>query len=302
MVFDWAELVWAAVSVGKAEATHMVRFGFYSLFELLYRASIIFANLKEDSLGYLTKSDAFRALDPSEKGAMSYFFGLTTAKLIAEKQLGVSWLMHLDVYRDRLQPVVTYRGKVKPDLIGRNSQNEWIVIEGKGRSGTMPSKVITAAKRQTKNLTSVSGDPVSMRIAHGAFFDSNRLAVTWVDPPRARNAARLGLDREIFDSAYYAPIREALSDPTRRRELIVVGEHLCEMVAAPELDLRIGLASAENVVANAEAPRLNRQGPFTSEFVGGDGIAIQLGPSWSQDRMRHQPGDRAAVPYHDRVT
>jgi hypothetical protein len=38
--------VWAAISVGKAQASHMLRFGFYSMFELLFRASIIFANLK----------------------------------------------------------------------------------------------------------------------------------------------------------------------------------------------------------------------------------------------------------------
>jgi hypothetical protein len=128
--FSWADLVWAAISVGKAEANQLVRFGFYSMFELLYRASILFANLREDGLGYLTKSDAFKALDPSEKGALSYFFGLTTAKLFAEKHLGVSWLMHLDVYKAQLHPVVTHRGKVKPDLLGRDAQNQWVVIEG----------------------------------------------------------------------------------------------------------------------------------------------------------------------------
>jgi|SRR3954466_5918680 hypothetical protein len=82
----------------------------------------------------------------------------------------------------------------KPDLIGRNSQNQWVVIEGKGRSGVMPPEVIKAAKAQTKNLASVAGIPVSMRIAHGAFFDPNRLGVTWVHPIQGRDAARLRLE------------------------------------------------------------------------------------------------------------
>jgi hypothetical protein len=64
------------------------------------------------------------------------------------------------------------------------------------------------------------------------------------------------------------------------------------MVAAPELD-RIGLANADEDVADAEAPRLrNRHERISSEFVGGDGVAIQLGPSWSHDRMRRQPAER----------
>ena len=100
--FTWAQIVWAAISVGKAESAHVLRYGLHSGFELLRRIGIVFANWREDASGRVCKTSAFKALNPSEKGAMSYFFGLTVAKLLASARLGVPWLMHLDVYRHRV--------------------------------------------------------------------------------------------------------------------------------------------------------------------------------------------------------
>jgi hypothetical protein len=40
----WAELLWAAVSVGRAELLHLMRYGPFSAFEIVYRAAILFAN------------------------------------------------------------------------------------------------------------------------------------------------------------------------------------------------------------------------------------------------------------------
>src|SRR3712207_7091622 len=46
----------------------------------------------------------------------SYFLGLTFAKLFAEQYLNVPWLMHLDVYRDSLQPY-SVNSSARPDLV-----------------------------------------------------------------------------------------------------------------------------------------------------------------------------------------
>src|SRR5687767_4042942 len=96
--FPWEELVWAAISVGRAELFHILRHGPFSAFEIIYRAAIVYANLRETGTGELARSKAYEGLDPSEKGAISYFMGLTLAKLLSEKLLDVPWLMHLDVY------------------------------------------------------------------------------------------------------------------------------------------------------------------------------------------------------------
>jgi hypothetical protein len=74
----------------------------------------------------------YDGLDPSEKSAVSYFVGLTVAKLLAHRLLDVPWLMHLDVYRRDLQPVL--HGGGKPDLVGQNGAGQWVAIESKGRT------------------------------------------------------------------------------------------------------------------------------------------------------------------------
>lgn len=70
------------------------------MFEIIYRSSICHANLRSNPSRRLEKSGAYIALDRSEKSAVSYFNGLTIAKLVASRLFGVPWLMHLDVYRE----------------------------------------------------------------------------------------------------------------------------------------------------------------------------------------------------------
>src|SRR5687767_5554365 len=77
LTFTWAELLWAAISVGRAELLHLMRYGPFSAFEIVYRAAILFANLRETGAAQLERSEAYDGLDPSEKGAVSYFMGLT---------------------------------------------------------------------------------------------------------------------------------------------------------------------------------------------------------------------------------
>lgn len=89
LAITWPELVWAAISVGRAELLHLMRFGPFSAFEIVYRAALVFANLKERADGNITRSEAYDGLDPSEKSAVSYFLGLTTAKLIADRLLAL---------------------------------------------------------------------------------------------------------------------------------------------------------------------------------------------------------------------
>jgi hypothetical protein len=64
--FAWSELVWAAISVGRAGMRQILQFGAYSAFEMVYRIALLYANLQEMPSEYLTRSNAYNALDPSE--------------------------------------------------------------------------------------------------------------------------------------------------------------------------------------------------------------------------------------------
>ena len=79
--FTMADLVWAAISVGRAELLHLLRYGPFSIFEIVYRAAMLFANLQETTANTFRRSSAYDGLDPSEKSAISYFLGMTLAKL-----------------------------------------------------------------------------------------------------------------------------------------------------------------------------------------------------------------------------
>ena len=52
---SWEEIIWAAISVGKAQLAHMTQYGVFSAFEFMYRAAIIYANLVETSSGRLRR-------------------------------------------------------------------------------------------------------------------------------------------------------------------------------------------------------------------------------------------------------
>lgn len=73
---EWPELVRCAIMVGKPSQFFSPMPNWFTL-ELTYRAFVLLANLDSDpATGLLTQSTAFRLLDPSEKGAVSYFLGL----------------------------------------------------------------------------------------------------------------------------------------------------------------------------------------------------------------------------------
>ena len=92
--FTWDELIRAAVTVGRRNWTDVLQHGTYSVLEMLWRVAIVRANLVEEPDGRLSQSTAFIGLDPSEKGAVTYFLGLVFTKLIADKLFGVPWLLH----------------------------------------------------------------------------------------------------------------------------------------------------------------------------------------------------------------
>jgi hypothetical protein len=155
IVFSWAELCRAAITVGRRRWADVLQFGTYSVLEAMWRLAMLRANLVEEANRRVKKSRAFVKLDPSEKGAVSYFLGATVAKLLSERLFGVAWLLHLDVYRQYLSPRIALSNK--PDFVGLNSAAQWVVIESKGRTNSASSDLLDKAKRQTRSLRELGG-------------------------------------------------------------------------------------------------------------------------------------------------
>jgi hypothetical protein len=283
----WAELIRSAISVGKLKRD-LRRYGIYSKYEAVYRAHIIRANLQRISSGSLIQSDAFKALDPSEKGAISYFLGISIAKLFAERYLNVPWLMHLDVYKKLLTPTLT-KGRAKPDLVGENSSGEWIVIEAKGRTHGIEKGLMTKAKKQAKKLRKVKSTPVSLKVALAAHFEDGSLSVDWRDPEETDEEPHdLDVSHEVFIRDYYEPFLSILTSGTpRSRE---TKQDKFRTISLFDGDITIGLS--EQVVGYLETQQYRQifeyslqHGPRTTKNIstGRDGVFVELARSWATD-------------------
>ena len=289
--FTIHELMWAAITVGRANKIDIFRHGIYSEFEILYRTSIIIANIAQKSTT-LEKSSAYESLDPSEKSAVSYFLGLTFTKLMAQKLLKITWLLHIDVYQDHFtnqgQAFGFGPSKKRPDLIGLNNKREWIVVESKGRTNQMDSKLLGKAKNQTRNLRNIGGVFPILRVAVVTHFINRKLVVDWEDP-EGYNDIFFDLDTNIEDylSNYYKLIFDILSN---NDTIEVEGYKIYTFTA---INLTIGLniqiynsysIKDLKAIEPFQEITLDNLGSIQNQtfFVGSDGILIGLGSNWEQ--------------------
>lgn len=319
----WAELAWAAMTVGRQSWADVLQHGEHSLYESMYRALLLYANLK-DVGGRLMKTAAFNGLDPSEKGAVSYFLGLTAGKLFAARLLGVPYVMHLGIYQDRFQPV-HFRSSERPDLFGFDQSNNLLVMEAKGRSHGLPKKLMEKAKRQTRSLRKMGGIAPAIRVASGAHFAAGQLRVSLEDATGAnRSTFDLDLNLDDFIRDYYRGFVEMIQNADDSTEMTIAGR-TCHVVSLPAVGIRLGLddlildrfsdssdlyRSIVSSLPSVEQPlNANRgdeggvhddaatnvlTGPSDDPlaYYGPDGIAVWLPEGWRSHIMKMEPQER----------
>jgi hypothetical protein len=280
---SWEQINWAAQTVGKAEH-HVGMHGLFSLFEAAYRTTIVWANLMESASGRLIKSPAYEALDPSEKGSISYYLGLIFAKLFAFRRLDTPWLLHFDVYREEHEALL--EGNEKPDLIGLNAAGDWIVYEAKGRTGGFLTSVLDDAKDQAQEITAIGGIEPVLRVGSLVYFRSDGLHLSVVDPPasKSRRQRDVKLSERDFLAQYYATFDAAVDVRQNARREERNGEEY-RILELNDLDVAIGVPVAARLERRVTPP-----GQIdNASFIGPDGIEIALGGAWSQVNMRRDP-------------
>jgi len=318
---SWSDLTWAATTVGRPGWAQVFQHGWYSNLEYIYRLAMIQANLGTPSTGLprICKTAAFTGLDPSEKTAISYFIGLTVAKILSWKLFNAPWPQHLDKFAGSLTP--SLKRRKRPDLLAQDTSRRWIVLEAKGRTNNMPTKTMKSAKTQTKAVATVNGTSPYLRIAVGSYFVGQNLAAKLEDPPEGRQSAALSISEEMFFREYYAQVANFFLEQTREIEKVEFRRGLVfSLTRIPEVDASICIADtilaafrSERELQNAalafadrlgSEPDLNergqipralssdRRGPYSSFTLGADGIAVALGQSWSNEQMAREPEDR----------
>lgn len=293
----WEELVWSAITVGKPGVSHLLSHGWHSVSDWIVRSHTVYANLQE-SPRRVIKSDLYESLDPTEKGATSYFMGMMAAKIVGARLLDTPWLFHLSMLGG-LGHTVSLLGKSQPDLIGLNRVGDWVVVEAKGRTNGFSNDAMIAAKEQTRQLAHVNGVLPVLRVAVQAFF-SPGLTVAIRDPEDFREGAvDLQFDVEDALKRYYE-LAEAVTRNTSDIRKIRGREFSFRTLddVGVSIGFERGTAEALGEVASPQemAKALEEVSPGQDEAqsasVFADGIAIVLDERWSSDRMQRDPRAR----------
>jgi hypothetical protein len=283
LLVTWDDILWAAVTVGRPNRHYVFRHGAASMYEALFRWSLVRMAVEQSGprAARLRRTTAARTLDPTEKGAVNYFLGMTFCKLFAAKRLNTPWLLHLDVFRPMLDPELT--GRSRPDLVGREHRAaRWHAFECKGRVSPPDATEKAKAKAQAQHLVSVKGTPCTLHVGAVTYFRGDSLHFYWRDPtPRNERGIDVPMSGDAWKH-YYAPVLDAVrsADPDALRR-----DH-DTLVAIEGADVKVGMhpSVAKHLVEGEwERAQQAASGAESSMANGGfqpDGIKVVAGESW----------------------
>ncbi|MBM4300229.1 MAG: hypothetical protein FJ121_01680 [Deltaproteobacteria bacterium] len=283
---SWDELLWAAVTVGRPNRQYVFRHGTASMYEALFRWSLVRMALEQrgQTARRLRRTDAAKTLDPSEKGAVNYFLGMVLCKLFSWKCLDAPWAMHLDVFRPQLNPVLT--GRSRPDLIAETSSQEWVALEAKGRISIPGNDPKAKAKQQAQRVVSVNGVAPRFYIGCITYFRNDVLQFFWRDPDppkdKPKHPIEVTLDEGMWRH-YYQPVLELLRSQSPYFEKMV---HEAVLLPIKELDLEVGIHPlileplTHEQWGDARKLCLKEADAFHKAGYQSDGIRIAAGPTW----------------------
>ncbi len=272
------------------------------LIEIEWRILMVASNLTTSvdrhGVQVWRKSDAFEQLDPSEKGAVSYFLGMTQAQVTCRRRLRIPLLAHLDTLLKLLGTALA--GK-RPDFVGVDFSGAIlpVVVESKGRTGPAGPKVLADAKAQALAFPHVAGSSAPAVVVSGSGFRaSGRWTARLHDPPNDR-ASDLVVSRNAVIASHYLPLVEAVREaPSKERResdwyAALPGIDANFIIPAVAFEALSGyslaetysdksLAEAGAAIAESLAPRRVQRGQ--RRYVGRNGVGLQLGPTW-QDML-----------------
>ena len=276
----WGDLLWAALTVGRPNTAYVLAHGNASYHEALFRLSLVRMALEQRPFtGSLDRTDAFRSLDPTEKGAVSYFLGMAVCKLFASTFLHTPWLLHLDVFRNQLDPALL-SGRSRPDLVGQDVKGAWHAFECKGRSSAPNAEERRKAKTQAQRLVRVGSTDCSLHVGAISYLRQDALEFHWCDPDPAKETETLepvevNLPEDAWRYYYAPPLALAPAGQKAARGDVDINIEVHEAIS--DLLLEKEWAAAQ-LRARELGPELE-EGGFRA-----DGLKVVAGESWQRKR------------------
>lgn len=286
----WGDLLWAAVTLGRPALHYVFGHGRGSRYEAIFRWSLIRLALEQRSPfgSRLWRTDAFKSLDPTEKGSINYFIGMTFCKLFADKLLGTPWLLHLDVFREQLNPRIL-RSRSRPDLVGlETASNVWHVFESKGRASIPGAGEKTKAKAQARRLVSIDGAACGLHVGAITYFKNDVLRFFWRDPEPEEPNKLIPIQVKLPNRAwrdYFEPIVDVMRSRSETRSAEGMVPRMFKVHGA---DVEVGahpklvplLLDRDWEGAHQAARHLSQV--FLKEGYQSDGLLVKSGPTWRQ--------------------
>jgi hypothetical protein len=222
-------------------------------------------------------------MDPTEKGAVNYFLGLVICKLFAAKRLDAPWTLHLDVWRNVLNPALL-AGRSRPDMVAQTvSSSEWHAFECKGRASTPGEPEKRKAKAQANRLVSVGGTNCTLHVGAITYYRNDILQFYWRDPePRAREPIKIPRPGNEWRD-YYSPFVDTYRTYAADTEQVTAPE---PAIGVAELDLTLKMhpSMAELLMESDWQGARRRARELRAEFEKSgyqpDGLLVKAGDSW----------------------
>ena len=203
----------AAITVGTPLLTSGTASARHALTMATYKAVAVKASIDFSGTN-LSIFDDYRRLDPSEKVNLSYWIGMVFTALLAKELLGVKQLLHAACFEQ--QPIVRTNplSKSLADLVGRESNGGWHVLEAKGRQNKLSPSGRVDCKNQAKTIGLIGGHTPLTR-SYCVALVKRTLSVELVDPEGEKGTydivfQRSGEDPELLE-AYYGSLRDVLA-------------------------------------------------------------------------------------------
>ena len=261
----------------------------------------------------ISVTSAAKSLDPTEKGMVNYFLGMTFCKLFSSALLDAPWLLHLDVWRRTRNPPrarsqldIKLSGRSRPDLIGKNERTgQWYGFECKGRVSRPDQSVKKKAKDQANRIVSVDGLSCSLHVAAITYFVNDVLNFYWCDPPPSEDAEdqiELSLPNDVWQN-YYGLVAELIT-PSGREEGTAPGDirrrrnegHWYARIEQCDVEVAVHRLIGHHLVERdwerARSAALEATEQLTEDGFHPDGLQVSAGPTWYQsgDEERSTPG------------
>jgi hypothetical protein len=233
----------------------------------------------------LFATSVYDEMVPSDKASISYWLGMGLAQLMAEREMAVDCLLHVDplikLGHVSLTPTPAGR-RVKGDLVGQDQSGDWHVFEAKGRYGS-PGGAGSTAKSQARSITSAFGTPPATNCASVSVVDTTRVKVELHDPPADRSAPPTHIDGNVgsCSAAHYELLSRYLDEAGYGRESVLGSTFETAAVFPCTADVRVGIAEdirialRKGVRQNPDLVHWRRSTESAEDWtVGPDGIAL----------------------------